>query len=187
MDTNQRINYIFARKKENPEKFFRAVICGERSYVAMPDGGAVKLQKAIVGEFQDGKPIFVHKFNESDLKNQDGRYVSIVMRENKELAYFSGSEKIECRGYIRCAGKREEDDEDFDCAEEREPSDRMFCGVFKTQHFTIFLVISEKFKKSVLRDYICGYQSEPELFEALSLFGLCTESTSKEIMENVEV
>ena len=51
MNINERINYIFARKKENPEKFFRAVICGERSYVAMPDRGALKLQKAIVGEF----------------------------------------------------------------------------------------------------------------------------------------
>ena len=105
MNTNQRINYIFARKKENPEKFFRAVICGERSYVAMPDGGAVKLQKAIVGEFQDGKPVFVYKFDETAPKNQDGCYVSVVMRENKELAYLSGSEKVERQGYSNWKAK----------------------------------------------------------------------------------
>ena len=186
MNINERINYLFASKRENPEKFFRAVICGERSYVAMPDGGAVKLQKAIVGEFQDGKPVFVHKLDENDLKNQDGRYVSVVMRENKELAYLSGSEKVERQGYIRCAGKKDEDDEDSDYSEERLPSNRMFCGVFTTQHYTIFLVIGEMFKKTVLRDFIRRHQSEPELLEALSLFGLCSENESLEVKENVE-
>ena len=70
-------------------------------------------------------------------------------------------------------------------SEKQQPSDRMFCGVFTTSHFTVFLAIGNKFKKTILRDILCD-ESEPDLWEVLNLLGQCSETKSEEVMGNVE-
>ena len=184
MNINAKINYVFASKRENPKKFFRVQICGDRSVLGLPETGATNLKKAVFGEFQNGRPIFTHRFDSADSQNQDYR-VSVVMRQNKELAYYAGYKTVDHMGYICCDGKKDEDDEDLDVSEGREMSDRIFCGVFTTEQFTVLLAIGEKFEKSVLRE-IFHKKSEPELWDALNLLGQCSEKQQTEVIGNVE-
>ena len=107
------------------------------------------------------------------------------MRENKELAYVAGHGSVDLKEYIRCVGKKEEEDKYYDLSEQQQPSDRMFCGVFTTSHFTVFLAIGNMFKKTILRDILCD-ESEPDLWEVLNLLGQCSETKSEEVMGNVE-
>ena len=177
---NANVKKVLCEMRESSKKYIRVHINGGKGMIALTDGNKMYLKKALLAEFKGDCPTYVFRF---DVDKSDDISLSLILgvRKNKKLAFVAGHNgDVEIAGYVSCQSKKDDEDECDKVQENEVLSDKFFCGVFTTEHFTFILACSEKHPQMFYRELV-RMDDQPDVQDIVYHLSKCIASKPAEV------
>lgn len=155
MNNQEKILDVLEDMKEFPKKYFKFYIHDSHATICPQNGGGMRVSKAFLAEFQDGRLINTYQFDASE-PAEDQTFI-LAARKNKFITYVSSGDEFEQFGYIPCQSKAED-----------QKVDHLFCGLFLTEHLTVLLAGGSAYQEILYRE-ILHEEDQPDVLEVLRL------------------